>query len=103
MSERQLQPDEVAAEYTATQYPSGNLKANIVLQTFQNAQTAAQNLATTINTSPGSVFKTLVTQSIHGRVEGVVIWGPSAAPPSGKHLMQEHTLGSHSRCRSRIR
>ena len=62
------------------------LKKPFAVQTFQDAQTAAQNLATTINTSPGTVFKTLVTQSIHGRVEGVMIWGPSAAPPSGKHL-----------------
>ena len=56
----------------------------LTVQTFQSAQTAAQNLATTINTSPGSVLKTLVTQSIHGRVTGVMIWGPSAAPPSGE-------------------
>ena len=60
-----------------------------MVQTFQNAQTAAQNLATTINTSPGTVFKTLVAQSIHGRVTGVMIWGPSAAPPSGKSLLTQ--------------
>ena len=56
----------------------------LTVQTFQSAQTAAQNLATTINTSPGLVLKTLVTQNIHGRVTGVMIWGPSAAPPSGE-------------------
>ena len=63
------------------------------VQTFQTAQTAAQNLATTINTSPGTVFKMLVAQSIHGRVQGVMIWGPSAAPPSGMCLLQRHTFG----------
>lgn len=62
------------------------------MQTFQTAQTAAQNLATTINTSPGTVFKMLVAQSIHGRVEGVMIWGPSAAPPSGMCLLQWQSL-----------
>lgn len=54
-----------------------------LVQTFQNAQTAAQNLATTINTSPGQVFKTLIAQSIHGRVENVVILGASAPAPTG--------------------
>lgn len=56
------------------------------MQTFQSAQSAAQNLATSINTNPGAVFKTLIAQKIHGRVSAVTILGPTAAAPTGKAL-----------------
>lgn len=56
------------------------------MQTFQNAQSAAQDLATAINTNPASVFKTLIAQKIHGRVSAVTILGPTAAGPTSEHL-----------------
>ena len=56
------------------------------MQTFQSAQPAAQNLATSINTNPGAVFKTLIAQKIHGRVSAVTILGPTAAAPAGMAL-----------------
>ena len=64
---------------------------HVRMQTFQDAQSAAQNLATSINTDPGSVFKTLIAQKIHGRVSAVTILGPTAAAPAGKAL----TSGAH--------
>ena len=56
------------------------------MQTFQDTQSAAQDLATNINTNPGAVFKTLIAQKIHGRVSEVTILGPTAAAPTGQDL-----------------
>ena len=62
------------------------LLRRMYMQTFQNAQSAAQNLATSINTNPGAVFETLIAQKIHGRVSAVTILGPTAAAPASKAL-----------------
>lgn len=67
------------------------------VQQFADTQTAAQALATAINTDPGSVFKTLIAKNVHGKASNVEILGPSNGTPTGAlHALSSdktHSMG----------
>ena len=64
----------------------------MISQVFASARTAAEALATAIDSDPGSVFVTLVKHKVHGKALNIEILGPSQAASAGSGLPACNTL-----------